>query len=177
MLNSKRWRETEQGEVNSLLHLLLCVSFLTNLNVISSLAVGPLRAVKVRSVPWNYAAKERPPPVWKVTNSVSAADCSVSPAKVSLSQTIPHFTSLHWKVSNIQVLSLCLIHIRFLTFLSEYWRMKIPCNPPRVCSEYVENTDGQTEITTQPAKNVSAKQWPESDGDNWISPTPRTQPE
>ncbi len=39
------------------------------------LAVRPLRAVKVHSVPWNSAAKERPPPAWKVTSYVGAADC------------------------------------------------------------------------------------------------------
>lgn len=89
----ERWRVTKW--ILSSVRLFFYVSFLTNLNVIVSAAVRPLRAAKVQSVPWNCAAQQRPG--WKVTSSVSAADCDVSPVTASSTSTLhifSHFTSV-----------------------------------------------------------------------------------
>lgn len=97
----------------------LYVSVLTNLNVISSLAVCPLRAVKVHSVPWNSAAKERPPSDRKVTSSVSAADWNVCPVKVSLSQTL-NILSFHVTLQCLKYKSTALEVAPEASFLSGF---------------------------------------------------------
>lgn len=86
----------------------LWASFLTNLHVISSLAVRPLRTVRVHSVPWNSAASERPPPRLKrspiqLVQLTAASVLPKCPPESNCLDTLTffRFTSRHWIMSQI----------------------------------------------------------------------------